>query len=87
MRLPLDQNFPEPILAKGALLLNLRPAVNAMKAGRSGVFWLRLRAPQPKELADPWDLFKDAARKRNEDAEKLYATLRVSDDEMGTAVL
>ena len=84
MRLPLDQHFPEPILAKGALLLDLRPAVNAMKAGRSGVFWLRPRAPQPK---DPWDLFKDAARKRNEDGEKLYAALKVSDDEMETAIL
>ena len=84
MRLPLDQNFPEPILAKGALLLDLRPAVNAMRAGRSGVFWRRPRAPQPQ---DPWDLFKNAARNRNEDAEKLYATLRVSDDEMETAVL
>ena len=44
MRLPLDQNFPELILSKGALLLDLRPAVNAMRAGRSGVFWLRPRA-------------------------------------------
>ena len=74
----------DPIRATGALLLDLRPAVNAMKAGRPGVFWLRPRAPQPK---DPWDLFKNAARNRNEDAEKLYATLRVSDAEMETAIL
>ena len=74
----------DPIRATGALLLDLRPAVNAMKAGRAGVFWLRPRAPQPQ---DPWDLFKKAARNRNEDAQKLYDTLKVSDDEMETAVL
>lgn len=74
----------DPIRATGALLLDLRPAVNAVQAGRSGVFWLRPRAPQPR---DPWDLFKKAAQKRNEDAEHLYATLKVSDTEMETAVL
>lgn len=74
----------DPIRATGALLLDLRPAVNAMKAGRSGVFWLRPRAPQPQ---DPWDLFKKAARNRNEDTQKFYDTLKVSEAEMGTAIL
>ena len=74
----------DPIRATGALLLDLRPAVNAMQAGRSGVFWLRPRTPKP---TDPWDLFKEAAKRRNEDAEHLYATLKVSDAEMETAIL
>lgn len=74
----------DPIRATGALLLDLRPAVNAVQAGRSGVFWLRPRAPKPR---DPWDLFKEAAEKRNEDAEHLYATLKVSDAEMETTIL
>jgi len=73
-----------PFEQPGALLLDLRPAVNAMQAGRSGVFWLRPRAPKPR---DPWDLFKEAAEKRNEDAEHLYATLKVSDAEMEIAIL
>ena len=74
----------DPIRATGALLLDLRPAVNAMRAGRPGVFWLRPRAPQPK---DPWDLFKKAAQNRNEDPDALYDTIKVSDDEMKTVVL
>ena len=74
----------DPIRATGALLLDLRPVVNAMTAGRPGVFWLRPRAPQSK---DPWDLFKNAAQNRNEDVNALYDTLKVSDDEMETAIL
>ena len=35
----------DPIRATGALLLDLQPAVNAMRSGRSGVFWLRPRSP------------------------------------------
>ena len=31
----------DPIRATGALLLDLRPAVNAMQEGNPGVFWLR----------------------------------------------
>lgn len=74
----------DPIRATGALLLDLRHAVNAMKAGRAGVYWLRPRAPQPQ---DPWELFRKAAARRNIDATTLYETLKVSDDEMGTDIL
>ena len=48
----------DPIRASGALLLDLRPAVNAVRAGKTGVFWLRPRSPQPR---DPWELFRRAA--------------------------
>ena len=74
----------DPIRATGALLLDLRPAVNAMQEGNPGVFWLRPRAPKPQ---DPWDLFKVAAGRRNEHATSLYKALKVSDDEMTTAIL
>ena len=39
----------DPIRATGALLLDLQPAMNAMQAGRTRVFWLRPRAPKPQE--------------------------------------
>ncbi|MCY4631415.1 MAG: hypothetical protein OXE75_11125 [bacterium] len=74
----------DPIRATGALLLDLPPAVAAMRAGGSGVFWLRPRSPKPH---DPWELFKTAAERRNDDAASLYESLKVSDDEMETAVL
>ena len=74
----------DPIRATGALLLNLRHVINAMRAGRPGVYWLRPRAPQPQ---DPWELFRTAAARRNIDATTLYETLKVSDDEMGTDIL
>ena len=74
----------DPVRATGALLLDLRSAVNAMEAGNSGVFWLRPRAPRPQ---DPWELFKAAAKRLNDDASSLYDSLQISDDEMATAVL
>ena len=74
----------DPIRATGALLLDLPSAVAAVRAGGSGVFWLRPRSPKP---LDPWELFKTAAARRNDDAASLYASLKVSDDEMETAVL
>lgn len=74
----------DPIRATGALLLYLRDAVHAMQAGASGVFWLRPRIPRPQEA---WDLFKTAADKRNADPEQLYDSLKVSDEEMRTAIL
>ena len=74
----------DPIRATGALLLDLQPAVNAMRSGRSGVFWLRPRSPRPQ---DPWDLFMKAAFKRGEEATSLYEDVKVSDAELETAVL
>ena len=115
MRLPLDHNFPEPILdqmapwmgdlqlvplrriderlegvghdpirATGALLLDLQPAVDAMRSGRTGVFWLRPRAPQPQ---DPWELFERAAGNHGRDAEALYDDVKVSDAELDALLL
>ena len=74
----------DPIRATGALLLDLQPAIKAVRAGGSGVFWLRPRAPKPQ---DPWDLFKRAALKRGENASALYEAVKVSNAEMDTTVL
>ena len=74
----------DPIRATGALLLDLRPAVKAVKAGKTGVFWLRPRSPQPQ---DPWELFRRAADNHNRDADALYSEVRVSDTELETSVL
>ena len=74
----------DPVRATGALLLDLQPAVHAMQSGRNGVFWLRPRAPQPQ---DPWDLFKRAALKHNQDAATLYDEVKVSDAELEAALL
>lgn len=49
----------DPIRATGALLLDLQPAVNAIESGRTGVFWLRPRSPQPQ---DPWELLRAQQR-------------------------
>ena len=73
-----------PIRATGALLLDLQPAVNAMRSGRTGVFWLRPRTPQPHE---PWQLFQKAAERQGQDAGRLYCDIKVSDAELQTAVL
>ena len=64
MRLPRDQNFPEPILA------GLEPWMGDIQL-------MSLRSIDPRLTA----------RNRNEDPEALYDTLKVSDDEMETAVL
>lgn len=74
----------DPIRATGALLLDLPSVINAVKAGRSGVFWLRPRVPRPK---DPWDLFKELANRRHEDVGELYREVAVTDDELATPVL
>ena len=74
----------DPIRATGALLLNLSPIVKAIKAGRTGVFWLHPRAPQPK---DPWALLEELAGRRDEDVDDLYRQVAVSDDELTTPIL
>jgi len=74
----------DPIRAAGALLLDLPSVVNAVKAGRAGVFWLRPRVPQPR---DPWDLFKRLADRREEEVGDLYRQVAVSDDELAAQVL
>ena len=116
MLLPLDHNFPQPILETlepwmgdiqliplraidhrlpelddRRLLIALKQlgygglvTLNYKMLRNPGVFWLRPRAPKPQ---DPWDLFKVAAGRRNEDATSLYKALKVSDDEMTTAIL
>ena len=74
----------DPIRATGALLLDLQPAVDAMRSGRTGVFWLRPRAPQPQ---DPWELFERAAGNHGRDAEALYDDVKVSDAELDALLL
>ena len=74
----------DPIRATGALLLDLPSVINAVEAGRSGVFWLRPRVPQPK---DSWDLLKELADRRQEDVGDLYRQVAVSDDELAAPVL
>ena len=74
----------DPIRATGALLLDLRPAVNAIESGSTGVFWLRPRSPQPQ---DPWELFKRAAKNHGEDAAALYEQVKVSDAELEAIIL
>lgn len=74
----------DPIRATGALLLDLRPAVNKLREGGSGVYWLRPRTPTPH---DPWDLFKAAAERLTGNTDSLYDRLKVSDVEMSTPVL
>ena len=74
----------DPIRATGALLLDLQPAISAIRSGRSGVFWLRPRAPKPQ---DPWELFKRVADNHGKDAATLYEDVKVSDAELETAIL
>ncbi len=74
----------DPIRATGALLLDLPSAVNAVEAGRPGVFRLRPRAPRPK---DPWELLRELAHRRNEDVGDLYRRVVVSEEELTTPVL
>ena len=74
----------DPIRATGALLLDLRPAVNAIESGRTGVFWLRPRSPQPQ---DPWELFERAAKNHSEDAAVLYEQVKVSDADLEAIIL
>ncbi|MCY3648440.1 MAG: hypothetical protein OXG40_01780 [Acidimicrobiaceae bacterium] len=69
----------DPIRATGALLLDLRPAVNAIESGNTGVFWLRPRSPKPQ---DPWELFERAAQNHGEDAATLYERVKVSDADL-----
>ena len=74
----------DPIRATGALLLDLRPAVNAIESGRTGVFWLRPRSPQPQ---DPWELFERVAKNHGEDAAVLYEKVKVSNADLETVIL
>ena len=74
----------DPIRATGSLLLNLQPAVKAVRSGKTGVFWLRPRAPQPQA---PWKLFQQAAKNCKVDPTKLYTDLKVSESEFETTIL
>jgi len=74
----------DPIRATGALLLDLQPAISAIRSGRSGVFWLRPRTPKPQ---DPWELFKRVAQNHGKDAAMLYEDVKVSDAELEAAIL
>lgn len=74
----------DPLRAAGALLLDLPVVARAMQSGASGVFWLRPRGPSAQQ---PWDLFVDAATRRHEDPQQLYARVRVSDLELKASVL
>ena len=74
----------DPIRATGALLLDLRPAVNAIESGNTGVFWLRPRSPKPQ---DPWELFERAAQNHGEDAATLYERVKVSDADLKAILL
>lgn len=74
----------DPIRATGALLLDLRPAVNAIESGKAGVFWLRPRSPKPQ---DPWVLFERAAQNHDEDAATLYERVKVSDADLEAVIL
>lgn len=74
----------DPIRAVGALLLDLPSVVRAIRSGRTGVFWLRPRVPQPQ---DPWELFTIAARRMDKSANELYAEVRVLDEELTTPVI
>lgn len=70
----------DPVRATGALLLDLPGAVRRA-TGEGQVFWSRPRNPQPHE---PWELLRDAAKRRHQHAQGLYDQVKVSDDEMGT---
>ena len=74
----------DPIRATGALLLDLRPAVNAIESGNTGVFWLKPRSPKPQ---DPWELFERAAQNHGEDAATLYERVKVSDADLEAIIL
>ena len=74
----------DPIRATGALLLDLRPAVNAIESGNTGVFWLRPRSPKPQ---DPWELFERAAQNHGEDVATLYERVKVSDADLKAILL
>lgn len=73
----------DPIRATGALLLDLPSAVKALESGRSGVFWLRPRSPQPR---DPWELLRSLAKRRQEDVAELYRQVAVSNTELATPI-
>ena len=74
----------DPIRATGALLLDLQPAIRAMRSGRTGVFRLRPRAPRAQ---DPWELFERAAANHGKDAAALYEEVKVSDAELEASIL
>ena len=70
----------DPIRATGALLLHLPPAMRTIdNSGQHGVFWIRSSQPRQHDI---WELFSNAAERRNQDAQSLYAEVEVSDIEL-----
>ena len=73
----------DPIRATGALLLHLPPAMKVTtNSGQTGVFWIR--SSQPKQH-DAWELFTDAAERRNIDPDSLYSEVKISNAELITS--
>lgn len=68
----------DPLRATGALLLDLPGALARAIPDRCQIFWSRPRNPLPQ---DPWDLFTQAAERRNTSASDLYDEVQVSEDE------
>jgi hypothetical protein len=70
----------DPLRATGAVLLDL-PSALERASGKGEVFWSRPRNPRPRF---PWDLFRNAADHRHQQAADLYEEVKVSNDELRT---
>jgi len=68
----------DPLIATGALLLELPGVIKRLRTGVAQVFRLRPRDPRAE---DPWKLQTDLARRRGQSAKDLFETVRLADGE------
>jgi len=84
VRLALDQNFPTPIRATGALLLDLPGTLKHMDSRKAQVFWMRPRDPMPE---NPMERCQRAADHQHRNTAALFAELAVSSNALRAPVL
>lgn len=77
-----------PIRATGALLMNLPKYVeHLMTSQPTGPPLIFQHKPSPPPAHKPWDLFTQTAKQRQEEANELYAQVKVSDEELDVPIL
>jgi hypothetical protein len=74
----------DPVRATDAVLLDFPGAIKRITRGKSHVFLVNPRNPQPK---DAWEYFKESAERRRVTAMDLYAQVKVSNEELSAPVL
>lgn len=74
----------DPLRATGALMIHLPAVVKRVQLGQGQVFRVNPQTPQPEPA---WRYFSGSAERRGKSPDELYASVKVTDEELATPVL